>query len=153
MGLTSSGGVTVDCKLPARCDPAHPFSRHVIAASETRGAGTKRFHRRDVGDLDLAYESVDLLSEPGLILTLYAAEPASPTAQAFDLLASWAAAQTTADREGSPTTPAPVRGAAGPGRGGTGRFHPWPGDPGLSRGVGDVDHADERARNEDQLRF
>jgi hypothetical protein len=32
-----------------------------------------------------------MLSEPGLTLTLYAAEPASPTAQALDLLASWAA--------------------------------------------------------------
>jgi hypothetical protein len=46
-----------------------------------------------VGDLDLAYESVDMVSEPGLTLTLYAAEPASPTAHALDLLASWTTAQ------------------------------------------------------------
>jgi transcriptional regulator with XRE-family HTH domain len=56
------------------------------------GAGTKHFRHRDVGDLDLVYESVDMISEPGLTLTLYAAEPASPTAHALDLLASWAAA-------------------------------------------------------------
>ena len=55
------------------------------------GAGTKRFHHSDVGDLELAYESVDMISDPGLTLTLYAAEPGSPTAHALDLLASWAA--------------------------------------------------------------
>jgi hypothetical protein len=32
-----------------------------------------------------------MISEPGLTLTLYAAEPASPTAHALDLLASWTA--------------------------------------------------------------
>ena len=53
------------------------------------GAGTKTFHHGDVGDLELAYESLDMLSEPGLTLTLYAAEPASPTAEALALLASW----------------------------------------------------------------
>ena len=32
-----------------------------------------------------------MISEPGLTLTIYAAEPASPTAHALALLASWAA--------------------------------------------------------------
>lgn len=54
-------------------------------------AGIKDFHHSVVGDLDLAYESVDMLSEPGLTLTIYAAEPASRTAEAVNLLASWAA--------------------------------------------------------------
>ena len=54
------------------------------------GAGTKQFHHQVVGNLEVAYESVDMISEPGLTLTLYAAEPASPTADAFALLASWA---------------------------------------------------------------
>jgi transcriptional regulator with XRE-family HTH domain len=57
------------------------------------GAGTKHFHHHDVGDLQLAYESVDMISEPGLTLTLYAAEPGSPTAHALALLASWAATE------------------------------------------------------------
>jgi transcriptional regulator with XRE-family HTH domain len=57
----------------------------------THGAGTKHFHHHDVGDLELAYESVDMISDPGLTLTLYAAEPGSPTAHALDLLASWTA--------------------------------------------------------------
>jgi transcriptional regulator with XRE-family HTH domain len=60
------------------------------------GAGIKTYHHQVVGDLELAYESVDMISEPGLTLTLYAAEPASPTAHALDLLASWTAPQTKA---------------------------------------------------------
>ena len=57
------------------------------------GAGTKRFHHHDVGDLELAYESMDMISEPGLTLTIYTAEPESPTANALALLASWAATE------------------------------------------------------------
>jgi hypothetical protein len=53
------------------------------------GTGVKHFHHATVGDLSLAYESVDMVSEPGLTLTIYAAEPASPTAEALTLLASW----------------------------------------------------------------
>jgi transcriptional regulator with XRE-family HTH domain len=59
------------------------------------GAGTKHFHHHVVGDLALAYESLDMIAEPGLTLTIYAAEPASPTAEALALLASWAATHST----------------------------------------------------------
>ena len=52
------------------------------------GAGTKTFHHDAVGDLELAYESVDMVSDPGLTLTIYAAEPASKTAEALALLGS-----------------------------------------------------------------
>jgi transcriptional regulator with XRE-family HTH domain len=57
------------------------------------GAGSKHFHHSVVGDLELAYESVDMISEPGLTLTIYAAEPGSTTEHALVLLASWAATQ------------------------------------------------------------
>src|SRR5215212_7446966 len=66
------------------------------------GAGTKHFHHHDVGDLELAYESVDMISEPGLTLTLYAAEPASRTAHALDLLGSWTTSPAAETR--TPTT-------------------------------------------------
>jgi hypothetical protein len=66
------------------------------------GAGTKAFHHRVVGDLELAYESMDMISEPGLTLTLYAAEPRSSTAQALALLASWAATQHDARQDHAP---------------------------------------------------
>ena len=59
----------------------------------THGTGIKHFHHHIVGDLTLAYESLDLRAEPGLTMTIYAAEPDSPTAHALALLASWAATQ------------------------------------------------------------
>jgi hypothetical protein len=52
------------------------------------GAGSKLFHHTLVGNLDLAYENVDMISDPGLTLTIYAAEPASRTAEALRLLAA-----------------------------------------------------------------
>jgi transcriptional regulator with XRE-family HTH domain len=60
------------------------------------GAGSKQFHHAVVGDLELSYESVDMISDPGLTLTIYAAEPGTKTADALDLLASWKATETAA---------------------------------------------------------
>jgi transcriptional regulator with XRE-family HTH domain len=59
------------------------------------GTGVKGFRHHVVGDLQLAYESMDLRAEPDLTLTVYAAEPDSPTAHALTLLASWAATSDT----------------------------------------------------------
>lgn len=59
----------------------------------THAGGTKHYHHHVVGDLELAYESMDLRSGAGLSMTIYSAEPGSPTAQALSLLASWAATQ------------------------------------------------------------
>ncbi len=59
----------------------------------THGTGIKHFHHHIVGDLTLAYESLDLRAEPARTMTIYAAEPDSPTAHALALLASWAATQ------------------------------------------------------------
>ncbi|MEV6109364.1 helix-turn-helix transcriptional regulator [Streptomyces sp. NPDC051940] len=55
------------------------------------GTGTKKFHHPAVGDLTLAYEGLELAAEPGLTLTVYAAEPGSPSEEGLRLLASWAA--------------------------------------------------------------
>jgi transcriptional regulator with XRE-family HTH domain len=55
--------------------------------------GHKRLHHPVVGDLDLTYEAYDLPADPGLRMLVYTAEPASPTADALNLLASWAATQ------------------------------------------------------------
>lgn len=62
------------------------------------GAGIKHFHHGVVGELALAYESTALIAEPGLALTIYAAEPASPTARNLSLLASWAGADLAPSR-------------------------------------------------------
>ena len=68
----------------------HRWHAHDV---RTHGAGVKHFHHHLVGDLELAYESLDLRAEPGLTLTVYAAEPASPTAHALSLLGSLAATE------------------------------------------------------------
>ncbi|MDG4827411.1 helix-turn-helix transcriptional regulator [Asanoa sp. WMMD1127] len=57
----------------------------------THGAGRKHFHHHIVGDLDLAYDSMDLRADHDLALTVYTAEPGSPTHDALRLLATWAA--------------------------------------------------------------
>jgi transcriptional regulator with XRE-family HTH domain len=56
-------------------------------------SGLKRLHHPVVGDLDLNYESMELPSEPGLVLNVYTAPAGSPSADALKLLASWAATQ------------------------------------------------------------
>ncbi|MEV6305468.1 helix-turn-helix transcriptional regulator [Actinoplanes sp. NPDC051861] len=63
----------------------------------THGTGVKHFRHRVVGDLTLAYESLDLRNDPDLTLTIYSAEPSSPTATALALLASWAASPQEAE--------------------------------------------------------
>nr|WP_203597740.1 helix-turn-helix transcriptional regulator [Actinomadura bangladeshensis] len=55
------------------------------------GTGTKRFHHQAVGVLTLAYEGLEMAAEPGLTLTIYTAQPGSPSEEGLRLLASWAA--------------------------------------------------------------
>ena len=55
------------------------------------GTGTKRFHHSTVGELTLAFEGLEMAAEPGLTLTIYTAEPGSPSEEGLRLLASWAA--------------------------------------------------------------
>jgi transcriptional regulator with XRE-family HTH domain len=53
--------------------------------------GTKQFHHPLVGDLTLAFESLELPADPGLWLLTYSAEPGSASEQALDELARWGA--------------------------------------------------------------
>jgi transcriptional regulator with XRE-family HTH domain len=66
--------------------------RTLWAAHDVRQhrTGIKRFHHPLVGEMTLSYESMALAADPGLRLNAYVAEPDSPSAQAFSLLASWA---------------------------------------------------------------
>ena len=59
--------------------------------------GVKLLHHPVVGDLDLPFESFPLASDPSQSLLTYTAEPGSPSQDALNLLASWAA--TTDDLE------------------------------------------------------
>lgn len=67
-------------------------------------SGRKRLHHPVVGDLDLDYESMELPSEPGLVLNVYTAPAGSPSADALKLLASWAATNAAALTADEPTT-------------------------------------------------
>ena len=69
-------------------------------------SGVKRLRHPVVGQLDLSFESMELASHPGLYLNVYTAPAGSPTADALQLLASWAADHTAPthalDRTDSP---------------------------------------------------
>ena len=58
-----------------------------------------------VGDLDVADEVVELAADSGLRLAIFTAAPGSRSAEALDLLASWAATsrhQSTTDQASGP---------------------------------------------------
>ncbi|MFJ3720152.1 helix-turn-helix transcriptional regulator [Streptomyces sp. NPDC090057] len=87
-------------ELSTRCEGfrtrwgAHDVRRH--------GTGTKRFRHPAVGDLTLAYEALDLAAEPGLSMTVYTAEPGSPSEEGLRLLASLAATEHASPAAGRP---------------------------------------------------
>ena len=92
---------------------SHEFRRRWSAHDvRIHTSGTKLFHHSVVGDLTLAYETFDLAAEPGVAMTVYTAEVGSPTHEALQLLASWAATQpagrgTRQERQsGEPVAPA-----------------------------------------------
>ncbi|KJL38640.1 hypothetical protein RS81_02435 [Microbacterium terrae] len=66
-------------------------------------SGMKRLHHPVVGDLDLQYESMELPSEPGLVLNVYTAPAGSPSADGLRMLASWVATGATTARVEKPT--------------------------------------------------
>jgi transcriptional regulator with XRE-family HTH domain len=57
------------------------------------GTGFKTFNHPVVGEMTLAFEGLEMAAEPGLTLTIYTAEPGSPSAERMQLLASWAASE------------------------------------------------------------
>ena len=56
-------------------------------------SGTKRLRHPLVGDLTVAYESLDLPADPSLTLVTYSAEPGSASEGALQELAGWSAAR------------------------------------------------------------
>ena len=51
-----------------------------------------------MGDLELAFEALELPADPGLRTTTYTAEPGTPSGDGLSLLASWAATLDQHDR-------------------------------------------------------
>ena len=56
--------------------------------------GAKTFHHPIVGELTLAYEALEIATDPGQRLLIYTAEPNSPSQEALNLLASWTSTPT-----------------------------------------------------------
>lgn len=55
--------------------------------------GVKQLNHPIVGELELTYDRLEVMADPGLTLVIYTAEPGSRTAESLDLLASWAATE------------------------------------------------------------
>jgi hypothetical protein len=68
--------------------------------------GTKRFVHPQVGELTLHYETFAVAGTSGQVLSVYHAEPGSPTEQALALLSSIAAGESAATGSASAEAPA-----------------------------------------------
>ncbi len=66
--------------------------------------GTERLHHPLVGDLTLDYVVLAVEGDPDQTLVIYTPEPASPSAEALGILASWTSTSTT-----RPQTPEETR--------------------------------------------
>jgi transcriptional regulator with XRE-family HTH domain len=64
------------------------WAAHNVRLHDT---GDKDYHHPVVGDLTLTYNRLDLAADEGLKLTVWTAEPGSKSAEALNLLGSWAA--------------------------------------------------------------
>jgi transcriptional regulator with XRE-family HTH domain len=64
------------------------WAAHNVRLHDT---GLKRLHHPVVGDLELAYEAMELSADTGLTMFAYTAESGSKSEQALKLLASWSA--------------------------------------------------------------
>ncbi|GAA4922914.1 transcriptional regulator with XRE-family HTH domain [Actinomycetospora succinea] len=82
------------------------WAKHNVRLHRT---GTKRFHHPVVGEMEVGYETIPLPADPGLRLTVYSPEPASPSADALTLLATWAATTAQSTSTVSPTPPTNTR--------------------------------------------
>jgi hypothetical protein len=87
-------------ELSTRSEPFRArWAAHNVRLHRT---GHKRYHHPVAGDLELAYEALDLPADTGQILITYTAEPGSPSQEALNFLASWTAEHAqprTADTE------------------------------------------------------
>ena len=68
-------------------------------------SGRKRLRHPVVGPLDLDFEALEIPSEPGLQLNIYTAAAGTPSADALQLLASWAVTQDHLATEQTPALP------------------------------------------------
>lgn len=80
--------------------------RTLWAAHQVRyhRTGVKRLRHPVVGDIEVTYEAFDLPADPGLSMSTYTAEPATASADALRVLASWTAADAAPASVASPAS-------------------------------------------------
>lgn len=79
-------------ELSTRSEPFRKWwAAHNVRSHQT---GRKRLQHPIVGDLELDYEVMDLTADNGLALIVFSADPGTRSAEALDLLGSWAATPT-----------------------------------------------------------
>ncbi|MFI5894503.1 hypothetical protein ACIA5D_30820 [Actinoplanes sp. NPDC051513] len=71
--------------------PCSPPARH-CRVNSMRFNGTKRLRHPAIGELDLAYEALELPGNDGLTILTYSAA-GDPSGDGLELLAAWAATQ------------------------------------------------------------
>lgn len=87
-------------ELATRSEPFRAlWGSHDVREHRT---GIKAITHPVVGDLDLAYEALELSSDRGLQLIAYVAPPGSSTREKLGLLASWAATRSPAPADETP---------------------------------------------------
>jgi transcriptional regulator with XRE-family HTH domain len=64
------------------------WAAHNVRAHDT---GIKHVHHPLVGELNLNFEAMELIADPGLTMFVYTAEPGSRSEEGLNLLASWTA--------------------------------------------------------------
>jgi transcriptional regulator with XRE-family HTH domain len=72
--------------------------------------GIKRIHHPAVGELELAYEALDLPADPGWHLFTFTAEPGTASEERLRVLASWAATLEQDGTDRSTASPSRTRG-------------------------------------------
>ncbi|WP_233257210.1 hypothetical protein [Promicromonospora sp. AC04] len=65
----------------------------------THNTGTKRINHPVVGEMTLAFETLTIPSNSGIVVATYLAEPGTPSADALDLLRSWTASAPGSTRD------------------------------------------------------
>jgi hypothetical protein len=83
-------------ELSMRSEPFRQWwAAHDVRFHQT---GRKGLHHPVVGDMELEYEVMEIAADSGLRLAVFSAEPGSRSAEARDLLASWAATEHPTER-------------------------------------------------------
>jgi hypothetical protein len=82
------------------------WARHDV---RPKSDGVKRFTHPLVGPLELGYETLAVNGADGQVLTVYHAEPGTPSAQALALLSSMVAGASAVDRRSTGPERAPIR--------------------------------------------